>query len=131
MNTASTANKERLQPISRDLEKALTAFIACVDGLSDRIDEFPRDTDNVIYLDNVFDERPECDALTKILDKYITHNGEYIGPRNFAVTYKGEAVLCKISAGELDGFMWLSGVLRIFYDFGFTTGAGASLKFGQ
>ena len=129
MNATAT----RQQPISRDLEKALQTFIANLDNLGPLIDGIAdRDENNTIQLHQVYiDTHAPSQALLKILNKYITASGEYIGPRNFSINYKGSPVMFKAVADQVDGFAWLSGILKIEYDFGFSDGAKFELKFGN
>lgn len=134
MNAAAKANPAiRPQPISRDLEKALHAFIENLDELSAHIDDIAdRDENNVIQLHKVCaDTHAPSQSLLKILNKYITNDGEYIGPRNFSIIYKGEPLLFKAVAGQLDGFAWLSGILKIGRSFDISDGATFELKFGN
>lgn len=123
----------RQQPISRDLEKALQAFIENLDNLGPLIDGIAdRDENNTIQLHQVYvDTHAPSQALLKILNKYITPSGEYIGPRNFSINYKGSPVTFKAVADQVDGFAWLSGILKIEYDFGILDGAKFELKFGN
>lgn len=127
------STKERLNPISRDFEKALIAAIENVDKLTNLIEESQKlHEDNTYDLSEIFDEDHEVNkVLLPILNKYITTSGDYIGPRNFAITYKGEPVPCKIVAGDVDGFAWLTGVLKIDHNFGFTGNAQVKMTFGN
>lgn len=131
MNTTASA-KERLQPISRELERSLVKLIGHIAQHSADIDVFTRNDKNQIVLNDVFEqEHEESQAVLKILNKFLAYTGHYFGPRHFAVAYEGDAVVCNVGPEDVDGFSWLSGLLKIERDFGFRDNSQVVLKFGH